>query len=57
MATGSRETMPEPVGMEQRGQQLHAVHQAGAGAVEVRRAFDGIDRAGLDGRQVLPARA
>src|SRR5438132_13053681 len=56
-ARSVREAMPEPVGMEQRGQQLHTVHQAGAGAVEVRRALDGIDRAGLDGRQVLPARA
>src|SRR2546422_1386375 len=49
--------MPEPVGMEQRGQQLHAIHQAGAGAVEVGRTVDGIDCAGLDGRQVLPPRA
>src|SRR5260370_39697399 len=51
-----REAMLKPAGMEQRGQQLHAVHQAGAGAVEVRRPFDSIDRAGLDSRQVLPAR-
>src|SRR6266849_1099195 len=52
-----RKAAREQLGVQDLGEHLEAVDQAGAGTAEVRGAVDRIDLAGADGGELRPARA